>query len=172
MRLSVASLRRVVKGDLRIEFVRQELTSYGGLELLRRYVRQLGLSARLRTACAAVGGDYGGARLALLIISLFYVGARRLDQLRYLAGDPLITRFCGLARLPTARTVVNWLKQFTQEAPRVTRLDRRSHPGTESRESDQGAFRQGYADSLIPTCPDLRRKPVMGRQGLLRSQSR
>src|SRR6516165_10486465 len=114
MRLSVASLRRVVKGDLRIEFVRQELTSYGGLELLRRYVRQLGLSARLRTACAAVGGDYGGARLALLIISLFYVGARRLDQLRYLAGDPLITRFCGLARLPTARTVVNWLKQFTQ----------------------------------------------------------
>ena len=114
MRLSLASLRRVVKGDLRIEFVRQELTSYGGLELLRRYVRQLGLSARLRTACAAVGGDYGGARLALLIISLFYVGARRLDQLRYLAGDPLITRFCGLARLPTARTVVNWLKQFTQ----------------------------------------------------------
>ena len=114
MRLSVASLRRVVKGDLRIEFVRQDLTSYGGLELLRRYVRQLGMNARLRTACAAVGGDYGGARLALLIISLFYVGARRLDQLRYLAGDPLITRFCGLARLPTSRTVVNWLKQFTQ----------------------------------------------------------
>ena len=40
MRLSVASLRRVVKGDLAIEFVPQELTSYGGLELLRRYLRQ------------------------------------------------------------------------------------------------------------------------------------
>src|SRR5215813_2669581 len=79
MRLSVASLRRVVKGDLRIEFVRQDLTSYGGLELLRRYVRRTGLGERLRTACAALGGDYGGARLTLLILSLFYVGARRLE---------------------------------------------------------------------------------------------
>src|SRR5215468_2946940 len=114
MRLSVASLRRVVKGDLRIEFVRQDLTSYGGLELLRRYISRLGLPARLRTACATVGGDYGGARLALLVMSLFYVGGRRLEQVRYLAGDPLITRFCGLARLPTSRTVVHWLKQFTQ----------------------------------------------------------
>jgi len=113
MRLSVATLRRVVKSDLRIEFVRQQLTSYGGLELLRRYVRRLELRRRLHAACAAAGGDYGGARLALLIMSLFYVGARRLDQLRYLADDPLIARFCGLARLPTSRTVVNWLKQFT-----------------------------------------------------------
>jgi hypothetical protein len=37
MRLSVASLHRVVKCDLPIKFVPQELTSYGGLELLRRY---------------------------------------------------------------------------------------------------------------------------------------
>ena len=88
MRLSVASLRRVVKGDLRIEFVRQELTSYGGLELLRRYLRQIDVKTRLHAACAAVGSDYGGARLGLLIVSLFYVGARRLEQLRYLAGDP------------------------------------------------------------------------------------
>src|SRR5262249_37711604 len=101
MRLSVASLRRVVKGDLRIEFVRQDLTSYGGLELLRRYVHRLDLRQRLHAVCAASGGDYGAARLALLIMSLFYVGACRLEQLRYLAGDPLITRFCGLARLPT-----------------------------------------------------------------------
>jgi len=33
MRLKIASLRRGVKGDLRVEFVRQDLTSYGGLEL-------------------------------------------------------------------------------------------------------------------------------------------
>jgi hypothetical protein len=35
MRSRVATLRRVVKGDLRIEFLRQELTPYSGLELLR-----------------------------------------------------------------------------------------------------------------------------------------
>src|SRR3989454_3653614 len=113
MRLSVASLRRMIKGKLSVEFVRQELTSYSGLELLRRYLRQHDLPRRLRGACASTGGDYGGGRLALLVLALLYVGARRLEHLRYVAGDPLIARFCGLARIPTARTVANWLRQFT-----------------------------------------------------------
>ncbi len=104
----------MVKGPLQIEFMRQELTSYSGLELLRRYLRQRDLPRRLRAACTATGGDYGGARLALLVVALFYAGARRLEHLRYLAHDPLIARFCGLARIPTARTVANWLRQFTQ----------------------------------------------------------
>src|SRR5437016_766690 len=113
MRLSVASLRRMIKGKLHVEFVRQELTSYSGLEVLRRYLRQRELPSRLRAACAATGGDDGGGRLALLGLALLYVGARRLEHLRYVAGDPLIARFCGLARIPTARTVANWLRQFT-----------------------------------------------------------
>src|SRR5437773_7443228 len=74
MRLSVGSLRQVVKRDLPIEFVPQQLTSYGGLELLHRYVRRLGLYPRLRRACADLGGDYGGARLSLLLLALFYGG--------------------------------------------------------------------------------------------------
>ncbi len=114
MRLSVASLRRMVKRPLHVEFVPQQFTSYSGLELLRRYLRQCELPRRLRAACASTGGDYGGGRLALLILALFYVGARRLEHLRYLGSDPLIARFCGLARIPTARTVGNWLRQFTQ----------------------------------------------------------
>src|SRR5713226_2607097 len=113
MRLSVDSLRQVVKRDLPIEFVPQQLTSYGGLELLHRYVRRLGLYPRLRRACADLGGDYCGARLSLLLLALFYVGARRVEHLKYLAGDPLVRRFSGLARLPTARTVTNWLRRFT-----------------------------------------------------------
>lgn len=118
MRLRIASLRRAVKGDLRIEFVQQDLTSYGGLELLRRYFRLLDLHRRIRQAFSAygLGGDYGAARLLLLIVTLFVVGARRLEHLRYLAHDPLVARLCGLARLPSERTVVNWLKQFTQAA--------------------------------------------------------
>ena len=114
MRLKVRTLRQAVKGDLRIEFVPQHLTSYGGLELVRRYVRKRELVVRLRTALAALPSDYGSARLALLVMSLFYVGARRLEHLQYLVGDPLVARFCGLARLPSSRTVSNWLKQFTQ----------------------------------------------------------
>lgn len=118
MRLTVARLRRVVKADLPIEFVPQHLTSYGGLELLRRYFRLLGLHRRIRQAFAGygLGGDYGAGRLVLLVTALFVVGARRLEHLRYVADDPLIARLCGLARIPTDRTVANWLKQFTQGA--------------------------------------------------------
>ena len=90
MRLSVGTLRQSVKRDLPIEFVPQQLTSYGGLELFRRYVRRLGLPRRLRAAGAALGGDYSGAHLGLLVLALLYVGARRLEHLRYLAGDPLV----------------------------------------------------------------------------------
>ena len=69
----------------------------------------------MRQAFAGLRSDYGSARLALVLLALFYVGARRLEHLRYLGGDPLVTRFCGLARLPTRRTVADWLRQFTQE---------------------------------------------------------
>ena len=116
MRLTIASLRRPVKGDLAIQFVPQALTSYSGLELLRRYVHRLDLAARLRAVLDArgLGGDYGSGRLGLLVLGLLYVGARRLEHLRYVAGDALLGRFCGLARMPTARTVAHWLKRFTQ----------------------------------------------------------
>jgi hypothetical protein len=115
MRLTIATLRRVVKGDLTIQFAPQALTSYGGLELLGRYLRRIDLGMRLRQTFAGLRSDYGSHRIALVLLALFYVGARRLEHLRYLNGDPLVTRFCGLARLPTRRTVADWLRQFTQE---------------------------------------------------------
>ncbi|MGH7364221.1 MAG: IS1380 family transposase [Candidatus Methylomirabilaceae bacterium] len=118
MRLRIATLRRVVKADLPIEFVRQDLTSYSGLEPLRRYFQLLDLHRRVRRAFSAygLGGDYGCGRLVLLVIALLVVGARRLEHLRYLAHDPLVARLCGLARIPSDRTVVNWLKQLTQDS--------------------------------------------------------
>ena len=125
MRLSVASLRRVVKRDLPIEFVPQQLTSYGGLELLRRYLQRIDLSGRLGRALGKLGSDYGSARLGLLVLALFYVGGRRPEHLQYLAGDPLVHRFCGLARVPTARTVGNWLRTFTRTT--LTALSRLNH---------------------------------------------
>src|SRR5437867_4097585 len=118
MRLSVGTLREVVKRDLPIAFVPQQLTSYGGLELLRRYLHRINLPRRLHAACTALGGDYSSSRLGLLLLALLYVGARRLEHLQYLVGDPLVRRFAGLARMPTARTVSNWLRRFTQETLR------------------------------------------------------
>jgi len=77
------------------------------LELLPRSLGQDERLCRLRAASAARGGDYCGGRVARLVLALPYVGARRLGHLRYVAGDPLIGCFCGLARLGTARTVGN-----------------------------------------------------------------
>ena len=116
MRLRVAGLRRVVKRDLGIEFGREHLTSYGGLELMRRYFQSIGLNHRIRQGFREhdLGGDYGCVYLVVLVIGLLLVGARRLKQLRYVAHDPLFARLCGLARIPADRTVVKWLKEFTQ----------------------------------------------------------
>jgi hypothetical protein len=89
------------------------------------------LPRRLQAACAALGGDYGGARLALLLLALPYVGARRLEHRQYLVGDPLVRRFAGLARVPSARTVANWLRRFTQETLRpLVRLNQELAPGS------------------------------------------
>src|SRR5260370_8651715 len=116
MRLRVAGLRRVGKGDFGIEFGGEQLASYGGLELVRCYFQSIGLNRRIRHGFRAhnLGGDYGCVYLVLLIIGLLLVGGRRLKQLRYVAHDPLFARLCGLARIPADRTVAKWLKEFTQ----------------------------------------------------------
>src|SRR5271157_3401499 len=116
MRLRVTGLGRVVKRDLGIEFGREQLTSYGGLELLRRYFQSIGLNRRIRQGFREhnLGGDYGCVHLVVLVVGLLVVGARRLKQLRYVAHDPLFARLCGLARIPADRTVVKWLKECTQ----------------------------------------------------------
>jgi hypothetical protein len=122
MRLKVSSLSRVYNRDLRIEFGAERLTSYGGLELISRFFRSIELSRRIRQRLRDAGinaGDYGGSHLVLLVIGLFFVGARRLEHLRFLATDPLFRRFCGLWRIPSERTVVNWLKGFGRHSLRA-----------------------------------------------------
>jgi hypothetical protein len=117
MRLQITRLWRVIKREFPIEFGNEQLTFYGGLELLRCYFQLIGLGARIRRALAEHGGgDYGAPHLVLLVIGLLVVGARRLGHLRYLAHDSLFARFCGLVRIPSDRTVVNWLKQFTRNS--------------------------------------------------------
>src|SRR5580692_6401591 len=119
MRLKVTRLWRASKRELPIQFGLEQLTSYGGLELVRRYFHLIGLNARIRCALGKhAGGDYGCTHLVLLVIGLLVVGARRLQHLRYLTNDSWFARFCGLSRIPSNRTVVNWLKQFTQTSLR------------------------------------------------------
>ena len=109
MRLRVVGLGRVVKRDFGIEFGGEQLTSYGGLELVRRYFQAIGLNRRIRRGFREhnLGGDYGCVHLVVLVIGLLLVGARRLKQLRYVAHDPLLAtvRFGAYSRGPDGSEV-------------------------------------------------------------------
>jgi hypothetical protein len=47
-----------------------------------------------------------------MLLALLLVGGRRLDHMRHVADDPLVHRFCGLARLPTAWTVAGRVEDW------------------------------------------------------------
>jgi hypothetical protein len=121
-----AELRARVNGQLTLRYERTGLTSYAGLELVRRWLHRDGLGALLRRelATALPPTDYGVVGLVLVILALVLSGGRRLRHLRYLDGDPIVRRFCGLRRLPTARTVGRWLAAFrVRHLPRLQRVN-------------------------------------------------
>ena len=121
MRLSRAGFHASCKSFFKIEFAPQDITAFGGLELLRRYLALIELGKRVRTVFARyeIGGDYRIIDMILVILALILVGGRRLDHLNYVCDDPLVKRFCGLLRLPRERSVARWLKRFTHKSLRA-----------------------------------------------------
>lgn len=121
MRLSRADFTGGCKSFLNIEFAPQDITAFGGLELIRRYLALIDLGRKVRTVFARyeVGGDYRAIDMILVVVVLILVGGRRLDHLSYICEDPLVKRFCGLSRLPRERSVARWLKRFTQKSLRA-----------------------------------------------------
>ena len=118
MRLSRTDFHSACKSFFKIEFASQDITAFGGLELIRRYFRLIKLSRTVRSVFARyhLGGDYRAIDMILVIVVLILVGGRRLDHLNYLCEDPLVKRFCGLLRLPRERSVARWLKRFGQKS--------------------------------------------------------
>lgn len=121
MRLGKRSSQVRVNHDLRIEFARQRLTSYSGLELLDRFLRALDLDGRLRRAFAKqqLAGDYSLPSMVRLLLGLLWIGGRRLSHVDYVRSDPLVCRLARLRLLPHERTLSRWLKQFTYRSVRV-----------------------------------------------------
>jgi len=121
VRLSRADFYSPCKSFLKIEFAAQDITAFGGLELMRRYLALIDLGRRVRRVFARyeIGGDYRCIDMVLVILVLILVGGRRLDHLNYICDDPLVKRFCGLLRLPRQRSVARWLKRFTHKSLRA-----------------------------------------------------
>lgn len=94
------------KSSYQIEFASENITAYGGLELIRRYFRPMGLHCRIQSAFRRhrLGGDYRPVDMILVILALGLVGGRRLEHLGYQSADPLVKWFYGLVRLPRERS--------------------------------------------------------------------
>ena len=118
MRFSRTQFIDSCKSFFRIEFTPQDITAYGGLELIRCYFRLIGLHRRVQSAFRQyqLGGDYRAVDMILVILALLLVGGRRLEHLGYVSADPLVKRFCGLSRLPRETTMARWLKRFTLQS--------------------------------------------------------
>ena len=72
MRLSRTKFSARCKSFFKIEFAAQDITAYGGLELIRRYFRLIGLHRRIQSAFRQyqLGGDYRTVDMILAILAL------------------------------------------------------------------------------------------------------
>src|SRR5882672_4265691 len=126
MRRRKADLRGRVNGNLAFRFAHQGLTSHAGLEFVRRYFGASGVGSLLRQMVGTVlpSTDFGAPRMVLVLLALLMSGGRRLRHVRYLDGDPMVLRLCGLTRLPTPRTVGRWLRALrARHLPRLQALN-------------------------------------------------
>jgi hypothetical protein len=116
-------LHRSVKGQLEFQFTGRGLTSYAGLEVLRRFLQLCRLNRLLQRHLQPVGlpGDFRFLAMIRLVLALVIVGGRRLRHVEFLRGDPMIERFTGLRTLPKARTLSRWLKSFRASSVEVLR---------------------------------------------------
>ena len=115
MRIGKRGFQARIKGELRIEFGDEKLTSFAGLELLRRFLRAVDFVSELRRSehKLGLGGDFSLVRLVLTIVGMLIAGAKRLHHLAFLGDDPVFLRFAGLSRAPTERTLSRALKKMT-----------------------------------------------------------
>ena len=114
MRFRKADLRYRVKGDLSLRFTNKSLTSYAGLELVRRYFRRLRLAEKIRHHVLGhvPNTDYGVGQMVMLLLTMLILGGRRVRHVLYLREDPLVQRASGLKQLPVPCSIGRWLGKF------------------------------------------------------------
>ena len=80
VRLRKAVLKRPINGQLTLRYEARGLTSFSGVELVGRFIRQLDLLGSLRRVGHALPrSDFEGERLSLLVLAYFTNLAQILD---------------------------------------------------------------------------------------------
>lgn len=115
MKSSKTQVQAKIHGILPVRFEEQDLTSYSGLLIFQALFQRLELKSRLRACLARHGSTpaYGRPLVMLLLIVHLLLGGRRLREIDYLQGDPLVLRVVGLRRLPDVSTISRTLASTT-----------------------------------------------------------
>lgn len=125
MRIGKRGFAARIKGDLRVEFASERLTSFAGLELFRRFLNRLQFRQALAKAekKVGIGGDFSLVSIVLTLLGMLLVGGKRLHHLTFLQDDPIFLRFAGLRRAPRERSLGRALQRLTHRTwPELDRL--------------------------------------------------
>ena len=95
-----------------------QLTAFGGLVLFQALFARLGLKERLNRCVRHLGthSSFGLGTLLLLLVVHLILGFRRLREIVYCKGDPMLERLLGLRVLPTEATLCRTLKSMDAKA--------------------------------------------------------
>ena len=107
VKLSKSAVHRKTHSLPTLRFEDQKLTSYAGLILFQSLFAKLGLKEQL-TRCfrhLTVSPIFGHGLMVLLLVVHLLLGHRRLQDLRYYQGDPLVRHMLGVSRLPDVATL-------------------------------------------------------------------
>ena len=106
---------KFVNKDIPIEFKNQDLTNYSGLELFKRYLRNIHLNKQIYDIFgkSKISGAYPFHKLIIFLIISFVIGIDRLSNIKYLIDDPMVKRVSCLKKIPSRFTVIRFLKKFT-----------------------------------------------------------
>jgi len=113
MKLSRSQVRCKAGNFQRVEFEEQQLSSFGGLVLLRTFFSSLGLISTLRSLFRQKekGSAYPLHKLVLLLIVHLLLGFRRFRDAQTYRHDPILCHIVGLKRIPDTST---WLRQLAK----------------------------------------------------------
>ncbi len=115
MKFRKTQIQSKVHSILPVHFEDQDLTSYSGLMIFQALFKRLDLKARLRASQSKpkTAKSYGRHVVLLALIVHLLLGGRRLREMEYLKGDPMVLRSIGVRQLPDVSTVSRTLSSST-----------------------------------------------------------
>lgn len=102
---------------LPFRFVRQDMTTYCGLNLIDHYLQIYNIHRRIKQCLRSYDfkGDYNIGDILFILLIMLLIGTERLQHIDYLKSDPLFCRVVRLSRIPHRTKLSTALKQFTSD---------------------------------------------------------